>query len=115
MDATIIDPRHWTLDTIKNQLLKKEKAPGAPYMSPAARVTCPAAGDGKSHAAGDSAATCVHLITSPGVTLYPRLVKTLGCCWGCVLAWHRGPPLADTDEGLQAGPGRSFENNQAIN
>ena len=84
-------------------------------MSPAARVTCPAAGDGKSHAAGDSAATCVHLITSPGVTLYPRLVKTLGCCWGCVLAWHRGPPLADTDEGLQAGPGRSFENNQAIN
>ena len=112
MDATIIDPRHWTLDTIKNQLLKKEKAP---YMSLAARVTCPAAGDGKSHAAGDSAATCVHLITSPGVTLYPRLVKTLGCCWGCVLAWHRGPPLADTDEGLQAGPGRSFENNQAIN
>ena len=49
-------------------------------MSPAARATCPAAGDGRSHAAGDSGHVCPPHNQS---RCYPRLVKTLGCCWLC--------------------------------
>ena len=83
------------LDTGYNQKPTFEKRE-SPHMSPAARATCPAAGDGRSHAAGDSGHVCPPHNQS---RCYPRLVKTLGCCC-CVLPWRSpGPPLADTDEG----------------